>query len=64
MPKGLQAPMGVVDMSTSQGHNFTYDLRLGDTIARWKGISKEYKFFHQSLFKSFNVNVEGPKNVV
>jgi hypothetical protein len=44
MPKGLWAPMGVVDTSTSEGVTFAYDLCLGCLIPHWKGIYEEYIF--------------------
>jgi hypothetical protein len=46
------------------GVSFAYDLNLGRTIARWKGLSKEYIFCCHTLAKAYRVIVASPKNDV
>jgi hypothetical protein len=42
---------------------FAYDLCFRHTIARWKGLSKEYTFFFM-VIKAHLLIVASPKNIV
>ena len=52
MPKFMWAPMGKLVPQLPGVVNFAYDLCFRPVIARWKGISEKYTFFHHTLTKS------------